>query len=244
MKKADKRRIFALLIVVLTVTLGITGYTYINNGYAASDAALAVMAGAETVCVYEPTENMVVFAAEEPAAGMVFYPGGKVEHTAYAPLMQALAEAGITCVLTEMPFDLAVLDVDAAQRAREAVTGIERWYIGGHSLGGAMAANYAAAHPDEYDGLILLAAYSTKDLKYSGLKVVSLYGTEDKILNREKYEKYWENLPENAVELVLDGGNHAQFGSYGPQDGDGTARVSAEKQTAWTAEIISSEILG
>ena len=240
MRKTGKRKVFAVLMVILTIVLGIAGHTYINSGYPASDAALA---GTEAVRVYKPTENILVFAAEEPAAGMVFYPGGKVEYTAYAPLLRALAETGITCVLPEMPFDLAVLDMDAAKSARETVAGIERWYIGGHSLGGAMAANYAAEHPEEYDGLILLAAYSTKDLKHKGLKVISLYGMEDKILDREKYEKYRENLPEDAVELVLDGGNHAQFGSYGPQDGDGTARVSVEEQTAWTVDIISSEIL-
>ena len=94
--------------------------------------------------------------------------------------------------------------------------------IAGHSLGGAMAANYAATHSEDYGGLILLAAYSTKNLTQTSLRVLSIYGSEDGVLNRESYEKNWANLPADATEVILEGGCHAQFGGYGPQDGDGT----------------------
>ena len=80
-----------------------------------------------------------------------------------------------------------------------------------------MAANYAAAHSEDYDGLILLAAYSTKDLTQTPLRVLSVYGSEDGVMNRETYGKNWANLPSNTTEIILDGGCHAQFGSYGPQ---------------------------
>ena len=103
-----------------------------------------------------------------------------------------------------------------------------------------MAANYAAAHSEDYDGLILLAAYSTKDLSQMSLRVLSIYGSEDGVLNRDAYKKNWANLPADTTEVVLDGGCHAQFGSYGPQDGDGTPTISGEEQIKQTAEAITA----
>ncbi len=231
-----------LAAVILTVALGIAGYTYLNSNYPADEAAVEAMESDALVQVYEPASGVVIFTPAEPEAGLIFYPGGKVEHTAYAPLLRALAREGIACILPEMPFDLAVLDMDAAERVREYLSDIERWYLGGHSLGGAMAASYVSEHADEYEGVILLAAYSTNDLKNKGLTVISLYGSEDGVLNREQYGSCRGNLPEEAVELVLEGGNHAQFGSYGPQAGDGAPEVSAQEQVDWAAEIISREI--
>lgn len=227
--------------MLLLALLG-AGYTYLNTGYSADEFALAALEPVEGIAVTMPAEDLVIFAAEEPRAGLIFYPGGKVEHLAYAPLLRELAREGITCVLTEMPFDLAVLDMDAAEKARDQVPEIDRWYIGGHSLGGAMAASYAAEHAADYEGLILLAAYATNDLNNSGLKVISLYGSEDAVLDMEKYREYRANLPENTAEAVLEGGNHAGFGSYGPQEGDGIAAVTAEEQVAWAVEIISCKI--
>ena len=161
-----------------------------------------------------------------------------MENTAYAPLMRACAENGILCALVQMPGNLAVLDANAADGLQEAYPEITTWYIAGHSLGGAMASNYAAAHSEDFDGLILLAAYSTKDLTGTTLRVLSVYGSEDGVLNRESYEKNRSNLPTDTTEVVLDGGCHAQFGSYGPQDGDGIPTISGEEQVRQTVEAI------
>ena len=102
-----------------------------------------------------------------------------------------------------------------------------------------MAANYAAEHSENFDGLILLAAYSTKDISQTTLRVLSVYGSEDGVMNRESYEKNRANLPADTTEVVLDGGCHAQFGSYGPQDGDGVPTISGEEQVRQTAEAIT-----
>ena len=115
----------------------------------------------------------------------------------------------------KMPCNLAVLDMNAADSIPERFSEVTDWYIGGHSLGGAMAASYAAKHTDELDGLVLLAAYSTADLTDSGLRVYAAYGSEDGVLNREKYEADRVNLPQDTTETVIDGGCHAGFGSYG-----------------------------
>lgn len=125
-----------------------------------------------------------------------------------------------------------------ADGIREQFPDLEHWYIAGHSLGGAMAANYTATHSEDYDGLILLAAYSTKDLTQTSLRVLSIYGSEDGVLNRESYEKNWANLPADTTEVILGGGCHAQFGGYGPQDGDGTP--TGEEQIRRTAEAIAA----
>jgi pimeloyl-ACP methyl ester carboxylesterase len=110
--------------------------------------------------------------------------------------------------------------------------------MGGHSLGGAMAASYVSKNEDDFRGLVLLAAYSTADLSDSDLHVISLYGSEDGVLNMEKYEKYRSNLPEDTAEDIIDGGCHAYFGMYGEQRGDGEAKITNEEQILYTAEAV------
>ena len=210
------RRIAVGAVGIILAVLAVGCICYIRDFYPADESALAALESGDCVGV-EITKDAVIFAPEEPTVGLVFYPGGKVEHTAYAPLMRELAEQGILCVLPEMPLRLAVLDVHAADEIPERYPEIKRWYIGGHSLGGSMAAACAEKHDDCFAGLVLLASYSTKDLTETGLRVLSVYGTEDGVLNLENYSEKRENLPEATVETVLDGGNHACFGSYGPQ---------------------------
>ena len=186
----------------------------------------------------EEPDGTVVFEPEGATKGLIFYPGGKVEHTAYVPLMQACAEKGILCVLVEMPFNLAVFDINAADGIQKEYPEIEDWYIGGHSLGGSMAASYLADHAEDYEGLILLGSYSTADLSDTDLAVLSVFGSEDAVLNREKYEENKSNLPGDFTEYVIDGGCHAYFGMYGAQDGDGTPTIPNEEQIRLTVEQI------
>lgn len=236
----NKRLCIALGIILAAVLACAAAFAvYVNIYYHVEPTAVQAMASAEAVSVYELRDGVTVFAPKEPLAGFIFYPGGKVEHTAYAPLLRACAERQVLCVLVRMPCNLAVLNASGADGIPEQFPGVECWYIGGHSLGGAMAASYAADHADELDGLVLLAAYSTQDLSDSGLTVLSVYGSEDGVLNMEKYEQYRSNLPANTVELVIDGGCHAGFGRYGPQDGDGTPAISSDEQIVRTAEEIA-----
>lgn len=230
----------ALLALAVVLALAIGCGVYVGDYYRAEEGAVA---HSEAVTV-EITGDRAVFMPEEPRAGLIFYPGGKVEFTAYAPLMTALAEEDILCVLVKMPFNLAVLDMDAAEGIPAEYPEVERWYLGGHSLGGSMAAGYAAKQPEDYKGLILLAAYSTAGLTDTGLEVLSLYGDRDQVLNREKYEQYRPNLPESTRETVIEGGNHANFGFYGPQEGDGESTISRQEQQAATVEAVRNLIFG
>lgn len=236
------RKIIVCLLLAAVLFIGAGTFLYLSDGYRADDLALEVMARpSETVQKYQDG-NALFFVPQEPVAGMIFYPGGKVEREAYAPLMQACAEQGILCALVRMPCNLAVLSPNAADGIREKHPEVTDWYMGGHSLGGAMAASYASKHAEEFKGLILLAAYSTADLSESGLRVVSIYGSEDGVLNRDKYAQYRSNLPEGFEEHELAGGCHAYFGSYGPQDGDGAPSISGEEQIVRTAEIIGEAV--
>ena len=180
------------------------------------------------------------FGSNASDTGIIFYPGGKVEYTAYAPLMQGFAKEGYFCALVKMPFGLAVFDTNAAKDVKEAHPEITHWIIGGHSLGGAMAAKYAAI--SDFDGLFLLAAYTTTDMSDKDIPVVSVYGDADGVLNMDDYAANKSNLPADTVECVIKGGNHSQFGSYGLQEGDGEANISAEKQRAQTVQLVLDNI--
>jgi dienelactone hydrolase len=191
----------------------------------------------------EQTDDAIAFVPSEARAGFIFYPGGLVPSEAYAPLLRALAEEGVLCVVPKMPLRLAVLDMNAADGIAAQYPDITRWAIGGHSLGGAMAASYAAAHGEDFAALVLLAAYSTAEVP-AHIAAVSIYGDADQVMNREKYAQYRDNLPESTVELIIPGGNHAQFGDYGVQKGDGWATITPDEQLAQTLQAILPVLLG
>lgn len=238
MKKRTKVILSVCLAILLIV--GIGSYVYVSDYYPADETALAAMAYQSTQVQIEQDGDVTWFVPQEATAGLIFYPGGKVEHTAYAPLLWACAEKGLLCALVQMPGNLAVLGANAADGLQEKHPEVTTWYMVGHSLGGAMAANYAAARSEDYSGLILLAAYSTKDLTQTPLRVLSIYGSEDGVMNRVTYEKKRTNLPADTTEVILEGGCHAQFGSYGLQDGDGTPTISGEEQVRQTADAIAT----
>ena len=142
------------------------------------------------------------------------------------------------CVVAKMPFNLAVLDINAVDGIIEQFKYVEKWYIGGHSLGGSMAAAYLEEHAEDFEGLILLGSYSTTDLTSTDFEVLSVYGSEDTVLDREKYEDNKVNLPSDFHEVVIAGGCHAYFGMDGSQDGDGEPGISNEEHIAITVDAI------
>lgn len=212
---------------------------YVNDFYRADTEAIAQFLPELEIEERKLEGGAVAYIPDECKAGVIFYPGGKVEHTAYIPLMKALAENGILAVLVEMPYNLAVLKKSAADGIKEQLFFVDKWYMAGHSLGGSMAADYALSNKDDFEGVILLAAYSTKNLKDSGLKVASIYGDKDGVLDIEKYYKYKKNLPSDLEETVMEGANHSGFGMYGLQDTDGAADITNTRQIKQTADIIA-----
>ena len=234
-----KKKIAFIIPVILIALIFTCVFIYTGDYYHADKTALEAMESDMTVNVSH-TDYGWYFDGPSRENTLIFYPGGKVEEIAYAPLLHRLAAKGIDVCLISMPFRLAILGINKADDLiKQNDSG--KIFIGGHSLGGVASAKYAAAHPDSIDGLILLASYPTEKLD-SSINTVLIYGSEDKVLNMEKYEASKELIPENSQETIIEGGNHAQFGSYGPQEGDGKAGISADEQTEETADIIVSVI--
>lgn len=228
-----------LITAAILVLLAAAFFLYTGVYCHADDTALAALSSDGTVAVSE-TDFGWLFDGPSEDCALVFYPGGKVEETAYAPLLRRLAEEGMDVFLLRVPFRLAVLSPNKAADVMEHYS-YGRWYVGGHSLGGAIAANFAASHGDALEGLILCAAYPTKELP-ADLTEILIAGSEDGVLNREKIEAGRQYAPEDYTEAVIEGGNHAQFGNYGAQRGDGTPAVTAEEQQAEAVRIITETL--
>jgi hypothetical protein len=219
-----------LLLIPIILILGFTGWAM--TGPSAAPEALAALTPDAQVDVTQ--DGWLVFqpTGSDPTTGLIFYPGGRVDPRAYAPLAREIAAAGYLVVIVPMPLNLAVLGAGRAQEVIAAYPEIEYWAIGGHSLGGSMAANFAASNPTAVDGLVLWAAYpaGADDLSAQDLAVVSIYGTEDGLATQEDINASRALLPPDTLFVPIEGGNHAQFGAYGPQPGDNPAMISAAEQ--------------
>ncbi len=224
--------------IVLAALAG-TFVVYTGDYYRADDTALRALESGDDVQVVG-TGYGYLFDGPSQDAALVFYPGGRVEAEAYAPFLRRLAAAGVDACLVRMPFRLALFGIDSAD-AVIAQHDYARWYVGGHSLGGAMAAAYATHHGEALAGVVLCAAYPTGALD-KHMTEICVYGSEDGVLNRKRFEAARAYAPEAYCERIIEGGNHARFGNYGPQKGDGAATISAEEQQRAAAEYIASHI--
>ena len=186
------------------------------------------------------TDPWLVFRPldQDPATGLILYPGGRVDPRAYAPAARALAEEGHLVAIVPMPLNLAFFASGRAADVMSTFPGVEAWAVGGHSLGGAMAASYAHSNPESVQGLVLWASYPAggDDLSGNQLAVGSIYGTEDGLATAEEIAASRSLLPPDTQWTAIEGGNHAQFGWYGPQSGDNEATISREEQQAQIVE--------
>ena len=228
------RRILLGLLISLVLIAG-SLLVYLLPYAHAEESALTCLAGTETVTVAE-MEHGYYFDGPGEETAILFVPGAKVDARAYAPLLVRLAEGGADCFLFEPPFHMAFTAAPAAEEALSECPH-EHWYAAGHSLGGVTASRYAIDHTSDFDGMILLAAYPNKSVP-DGLTACSIYGSLDTRLDQEAYTSNRQNFPADFEEVVLDGGNHAQFGDYGPQKGDSPATISPEEQQKKTAAVI------
>ena len=227
--KEYRRRRFALLIggILLLIVLSFTLYTC--NYSHENDVARAALAPTEQVAV-DNQSAWIAFGDPSAEAGLVFYPGGKVAAEAYAPLAHALADEGVFCAIAKMPFNLAFFGVDAAGDVMDAYPQVKTWYVGGHSLGGVAACQWAQGNASRIAGVLLFASYTSVDLTGTGLRVLEVYGSNDEAMNRDNYAESQALLPADVTEIVINGGNHAQFGEYGEQNGDGKAAITPDEQ--------------
>ena len=234
-----KRGYVLFLAVSILVPLGIA-VIYVCHYYRADSTAAQSLLSDADVTVTRIQDGWL-FDGPSNDTALIFYPGAKVEETAYAPMLHLLAGKGADVILVKMPFRLAILGINKAEKIQRKYS-YDKWYIGGHSMGGAMAALYAAGFGERLDGLILCAAYAAKPLD-SGLTVLTIYGSEDKVLNMDRFETGKRYLPADASVYEIVGGNHSQFGNYGIQSGDGTAGITTDVQQEETVEFIVSAVL-
>ena len=225
----------ALLLVLAVFVIGF--FVYVSDYYKASSEVEAYFSSSN-VNIKE-IDSGLLLDGEGSDTALIFYPGAKVEYTAYIPMLYSLAENGVDVFLVDMPFNIAFFGIDKADDIIGEYN-YNSWYIAGHSLGGAVAEMYAADHQsdDTLDGLVLLAAYPTEDISSSSLKVLTIYGSNDSVLSLDKVVDGRALLPDDATELVIEGGNHAQFGNYGEQEGDSAATVSRQEQQEQTVSAI------
>lgn len=224
MKKFNKILVSLLIIVMISIS---SFLVYTSIYYKADNMASNVLAEDNVEVV---TEDLIYIEVDHPSEdALIFYPGAKVEYTAYLPLLKEIAEkVEINVVLVKMPFNMAIFDWDRADDIIEMYPDINTWYIGGHSMGGAMASNYASANPGKIEGLILMGAYIYGD--YPPSNTLTIYGS----LNQSVKDKI--DYTENIVEI--EGGNHAQFGNYGKQKGDSDGTITTEEQQRLTVEAV------
>lgn len=216
-----------IVFLILTILAG-AFFWYVSDYYRAEAVALAVMGQDSGI---SQQDGLTILSPSYPTdTAIIFYPGAKVEAEAYLPLLDQIRQTGVTCMLVHMPFRMAIFDADAAEEVIARFPEIQHWYIAGHSMGGAMASKFASDHPDLVDGLILMGAYIYGD--YPEENTLTIYGSLNQSV--EDHIDYTENIVE------IQGGNHAQFGNYGPQKGDPPATISAEEQQRQTVEAIAA----
>lgn len=220
-----------IVLLILAILAG-AFFWYVSDYYRAEDVALDVMTQDNNISVQD---NLTILSPSLPTdTAIIFYPGAKVEAEAYLPLLDQIRQTGVTCILVHMPFHMAIFDANAAEDVIAQFPAIQHWYIAGHSMGGAMASKFASEHPDQVDGLILMGAYIYSD--YPDDKTLTIYGSLNQSV--EDHIDYTENIVE------IEGGNHAQFGNYGPQKGDLPATISAQEQQAQTVAAIEAFLSG
>jgi len=238
MKKSLKT---SLIIIGVVLLLGVIGFiTWGLTPLGPTNEALAAMESNANVTVKD-NGNFVVFTptSNKPITGFIFYPGGHVDYRSYAPIAQEIARHGYMVSIVRMPLSLAVFGNDKADEVISAYPDMRYWVIGGHSLGGSMAASYAKKHTYKVQGLAFWASYpvTSDDLSSTSLKGLSTYGSNDQVLNRDNFNVTIALLPPGTIMQVIQGGNHAQFGNYGLQPGDGTATISMADQQKQAADL-------
>lgn len=240
-----------LALAVLAPALG--GCALLGPSYRPEPAALSLAQELESAGrfvggrgyygVLPPPEAAV--SADGMREAIIFYPGGKVEPLAYLALWELVSRSGYAVYVPSMPLDLAVFKAGAAAALRKGLPAYDAWHIAGHSLGGAMAAEHIKKGDRDYRSLILLGSYPADKTDLSALPIAVLSIREEFGLpgGTEKALALRANLPPDHVFRMLEGGNHAQFGRYGAQEGDGSATIGPEEQAATAAAWIV-EFLG
>ena len=221
----------------MAVIISIAAAVYINDYYRALPEAVSVADEMEK-------EDGNLYFRGQNKTGFIIYPGGKVDEKAYSLLAKGLHEHGYTVAIAKAPLHLSIFNSNLAKPIIDHNPQIEQWVIIGHSLGGTSASIYVNEYPEKIKGLVFLGSYPYKDLSKENILALSIMGSNDHVLNKKKAEKAKNYYPENTRYEVIQGGNHAGFGNYGPQKGDGVSEITVQEQQAQTINLILEYMSG
>jgi hypothetical protein len=236
--KIIKYTLIGFVSIILMGVLGMLVWAKTET-YPARTVALSALASTYRVTITQ--DKWIVFdPVKETDTGLIFYPGGLVEPTAYAPILHQIAEEGVLVIITPMPLNLAIFNPGAANAVIDAYPQITTWILAGHSLGGAAAAIFAENNPNRIDAIALWDSYpaDSADLSDNNISVISIFGTTNNIPNTENFNEKKHLLPEDTRFIGIEGANHAQFGDYGPQKGDVVASLTLAEQHEHVVEIM------
>ena len=238
-RKLIRRIVLIVLAAILVLSAVIVGMCLFNERPAVQTiAAYQSMYGDTVISIAEDGGVEVLPRNEDAETGLIFYVGAQITPDAYIPLLARIAEQGYACFVPNLTFNMAALEPSAADEIISAHPEIRTWILAGHSMGGLTASGYADDHRDTVDGLILVAAYTNRDMSGAELPVLAVFGDTDGVMNKGLYDKRLAWNPSDFEEHNIPGANHAQYGDYGKQPRDNDATISAEEQQSQTAEII------
>lgn len=243
-KKSWKFKLFVGCVVFL-LAIGIGLFAFSSSYYEAQSYAKESMQSDADVTVKNDKEIVFEPTSNPKNIGVLLYQGAKVEAEAYAPLAKDIATQGYTVIIPHLPLKMAILSPDRADKVIRKHPEIDTWVIGGHSLGGVTAADYASRH-EKISALVLLASYpgDHTDLTKSSVDVLSIWASNDEVADADAIKSAKSIMPSSAQFVEIEGGNHAGFGDYGDQKGDGEASISNEQQMMQTSEAIVELIEG
>lgn len=244
---------FWKIVRILWVTFGILFILWMANSFRARGFDKSILESDSKVAVAE-TSRFISFrpnASSQPV-GLIFFPGGMVQPEAYAPMLRTIAEQGYSIFIVKLPFGSAPLksqEADVINQALEIISSnesIQHWFVGGHSRGAAIASRFAYAHSASFDGLILIGTSHPKeqafDLSDSTLAVTKIYASNDGLASPDEVKDNAIYLPANTTWVLIEGGNHSQFGYFGKLLFDNPATISREQQQELTIEAILSAL--
>ena len=224
-----KKPLIILSVVVVIIAVAFT--IYINDYYKALPEAISMANEMEKI------DGDLYFRGDSKT-GFIIYPGGKVDEKAYSVLSKGLNEHGYTVAIAKAPLHLSIFNSSLARPIIDNNPQIEQWIIIGHSLGGTSASIYAEKHPKKIKGIVFLGSYPYKNLSKGDFFALSITGSNDHVLDKEKAEKAKEYYPESTRSEIIQGGNHAGFGNYGPQKDDGASEITVQEQQTQTINLI------
>ncbi|MEK4743207.1 MULTISPECIES: alpha/beta hydrolase [unclassified Bacillus (in: firmicutes)] len=234
MKKWIKIVLYSLLGILIMGS--ITFLTWSQFTYKPTKEALSLVDD-------KKDEENIVFGQKDAKIGIVFYQGAKVEVESYSYLGEALAKDGHFVVMPKLPLNLAILGTNVVDSIIEKYPEVQKWYVAGHSMGGAMISKYAFHHEERVDGIILLGSYPADDFSTKLIPMLSIYGEVDGLATVEKIKNSKKLMSKNTTMHMIKGGNHANFGMYGEQKGDNSSLITSKAQRDETVKVIEQWLL-